>query len=505
MKKLLIFSVLILCLTENIYSSLLPFDHQKEFQNEVIQDTISTIKKFLVNSDLNKNKGLYAKSYEDLWRALILARSKNETKLIIKIYEELGLLYGIYAKMEKAIEFKNKALFLERQEKIKDADYQVKFGQYYYSLAILHRKAKDYNKSLAYLDSCENISKNEINPFVLAEKGKVYLMQDKMYQAEENLQKAKVIFENRKANYLVILYSFFGDLYGKKYQIDKALSFYEKSLNAMFINNSHTDIKADVLKKIASLYKLKNQSNKAYFYLKESHKIADSLFSIRSKNNNDLFEINNKFQEVLLQKDNFINQQEKVIQKQEKLETRLLLIIYLGLFCTVALAFVFIYRAKIIKLKNEKETLKIKEKLEKDKLSAVLDTKKKELTSTALQMIEKDKNIDALLNVIKESDPQKFRKLNKEISIGNKDLWSNFNLRFTELSEDFYKRLKEKHPTLTQTEQKHCALVKLRFDSKEMARLLNISISSVHISRHRIRKKMGLERQDDLTDYIENI
>jgi len=61
------------------------------------------------------------------------------------------------------------------------------------------------------------------------------------------------------------------------------------------------------------------------------------------------------------------------------------------------------------------------------------------------------------------------------------------------------------HDSLTPTEEKHCELIKLKFDSKEMARLLNISVSSVHISRYRIRKKMRLERGDDLSNYIASI
>ena len=86
---------------------------------------------------------------------------------------------------------------------------------------------------------------------------------------------------------------------------------------------------------------------------------------------------------------------------------------------------------------------------------------------------------------------------------GSDDLWESFNLRFTEVNGNFYDRLREKHPELSNTEFKHCALIKLNFGTKEMARILNIEPHSVHISRSRIRKKIGLERSESLEKYIE--
>ena len=55
---------------------------------------------------------------------------------------------------------------------------------------------------------------------------------------------------------------------------------------------------------------------------------------------------------------------------------------------------------------------------------------------------------------------------------------------------------------LKQTDLKICALVKLNFPSKDMAKLLGISVESVHTSRHRLRKKLGLERNDNLEEFI---
>ncbi|MEM6380985.1 MAG: helix-turn-helix transcriptional regulator, partial [Bacteroidota bacterium] len=66
----------------------------------------------------------------------------------------------------------------------------------------------------------------------------------------------------------------------------------------------------------------------------------------------------------------------------------------------------------------------------------------------------------------------------------------------------FYRHLKEKFPKLTQGDLKLCALIKLNFSSKDVAKLMGISVESVHTTRYRLRKKLGLQREDNLTEYI---
>ena len=66
----------------------------------------------------------------------------------------------------------------------------------------------------------------------------------------------------------------------------------------------------------------------------------------------------------------------------------------------------------------------------------------------------------------------------------------------------FYEQLNFKYPKLSRGDQKLCALVKLNLSSKEMAKLLGISIESVHTNRYRLRKKLGLTREVSLTEFV---
>lgn len=70
---------------------------------------------------------------------------------------------------------------------------------------------------------------------------------------------------------------------------------------------------------------------------------------------------------------------------------------------------------------------------------------------------------------------------------------------------EFIEKLNETYPNLTQKEKKILVLLRIGLSSKEMAPLLNISTKSVEISRYRIRTKLGLNRTDSLTQFIESI
>jgi DNA-binding CsgD family transcriptional regulator len=77
-----------------------------------------------------------------------------------------------------------------------------------------------------------------------------------------------------------------------------------------------------------------------------------------------------------------------------------------------------------------------------------------------------------------------------------------FKEAFNNLDKDFLKTIKSKHPSLTPNDLKLCAYLRLNLSSKEIAPLFNISTKSVEVKRYRLRKKMDLNREIGLTDYI---
>ncbi len=80
--------------------------------------------------------------------------------------------------------------------------------------------------------------------------------------------------------------------------------------------------------------------------------------------------------------------------------------------------------------------------------------------------------------------------------------WEAIKVRMNGIHADFLARLTERHPNLTRNELKLCALLKLNLSTKETAQILHISSGGVEKSRYRLRKKLGLEPEEKIENYI---
>lgn len=167
----------------------------------------------------------------------------------------------------------------------------------------------------------------------------------------------------------------------------------------------------------------------------------------------------------------------------------------------------------VLKSKRELELKDLETKqqlmaLNNDKLRQEIDNKNRELAISTMSLIKKNE----FLNTIKSELNEKVESANlKSViriidkNINNKDDWNLFEEAFNNADKDFLKKVKTKHPALTSNDLRLCAYLRLNLSSKEIAPLLNISPRSVEVKRYRLRKKMELEHDVNLTDYILSI
>ena len=90
-------------------------------------------------------------------------------------------------------------------------------------------------------------------------------------------------------------------------------------------------------------------------------------------------------------------------------------------------------------------------------------------------------------------------------SISEDNSWTIFKDAFNGADNDFLKVIKQYHPSLTPNDLRLCAYLRLNLSSKEIAPLLNISVRSVEVKRYRLRKKMNLEHETSVVEYILSI
>lgn len=80
--------------------------------------------------------------------------------------------------------------------------------------------------------------------------------------------------------------------------------------------------------------------------------------------------------------------------------------------------------------------------------------------------------------------------------------WTKFESAFNELDFEFIANLNKRHQGLTRQEVRLLVYIRLNLSNKEISELLNIGLKSVEMKRYRVRKKLGLEKSQNLSEYI---
>lgn len=152
-------------------------------------------------------------------------------------------------------------------------------------------------------------------------------------------------------------------------------------------------------------------------------------------------------------------------------------------------------------------------RLQKEKLEAEVNHKNQELASVTLHLVQKN----AILNTMSES-LEKLREkvggspeLQKEVARiarmleHDSDLdsdWEHFSQNFDQVHSDFLKRLGERFSNLSPNDYKMCAYLRMNLSSKEIAALMNISLRGVEAGRYRLRKRLDLDTETNLTEFL---
>lgn len=183
-----------------------------------------------------------------------------------------------------------------------------------------------------------------------------------------------------------------------------------------------------------------------------------------------------------------------------------------GLF--IFMTYEFMYRFSVKKARLH--AMKKEEELKRKQIKQELDHKAHDLAASTMNVIRKNEillDIDTELEKVAENiaeDRNKSLKLLAKIrqqikeNIQHDDIWQKFEENFDIVYDDFLKRLGARYPHLTISDKKMCAYLKMDLSSKEIAPLLNLTVRSVEMTRYRLRKKLGLNREDNLTEFLQN-
>ncbi|MEO1258601.1 MAG: triple tyrosine motif-containing protein [Bacteroidota bacterium] len=177
-------------------------------------------------------------------------------------------------------------------------------------------------------------------------------------------------------------------------------------------------------------------------------------------------------------------------------------------------------KAKEVELaKKEEELIKIErqkkkeiQQMEEDKMKSELQHLNNLLAASTMNLVVKNEFIETIKEKIKEvtrkgknkETKQALEQIVKEIDVTLKlqEDWEQFEHHFDQVHGSFLTRLRTHYSDLSPNEQKLCAFLRLNLNTKDIANLMGISLRGVEVARYRLRKKLNLNKGQNLSKFI---
>ncbi len=184
----------------------------------------------------------------------------------------------------------------------------------------------------------------------------------------------------------------------------------------------------------------------------------------------------------------------------------------------------YLYKLHIKRLKEQnqkllsekEEELKRQEEINKQEIISLRNEqleqdiirKSEELANSTMQLIKKNELLQKLKAESQALESQtKAGSLNQIIKLIDNNIssghdWHVFEQNFNRVHEEFFKKLLERYPDLSPGDLKLSAYLRMNLSSKEIAQLLNITYRSVELKRYRLRKKLNLDTEENLVEWL---
>lgn len=148
-------------------------------------------------------------------------------------------------------------------------------------------------------------------------------------------------------------------------------------------------------------------------------------------------------------------------------------------------------------------------KREKELIEKRNEELKAEIASNTMLLLQKNESLELIrsqlqdLNTPNENEAKVRELINTVEHQMEVDVyWEQFQYNFDQVYRNLLTRLKERYPDLTRTNLKLCAYLRLNLSSKEIASLMNVTLSGIDKARNRLRKKLDIQPNDDLHEFL---
>ena len=494
-----------------VYFGLSGIEYKKGNYDKAIKQTTDAIKIYSNNNDfyrlavcygqkssINMSKGNYKIALEESLKSLKILDTLNKPIRRADALSQLADIEFELSNYNQALEYNNAALLVYKKydDNVYQAEAYVDIGNTLYQLRRYDEALKALNESLI-LSKQYNIKAAHAS--ALANIGKVYYKKNAYQQSLKAFKESLRMFvANESPIDIAHISTQMGNVYLDMNQPDLAII----NFNTAIINAEEIDAKKELSLSYLSRSKanesLGNFSNALNDYQKYQLLYGTIYNTTKSQQIEELrtiYKTEKKEQEIILQKNEI-----QLLEEKSKVNNLQRLLLSIGLAFSLLIFGLGTYALRQ-KVKRSK--------LEKEKLIAELEFKRKELTTHALHLAKKNEILESLKNKVEElkvseSGQKGYQQIIQTINFDLQDdnNWNNFRKYFEQVHKGFNNNIKLKFPDITSNELRLMALLKMNLSSKEIANILNISNEGIKKARYRLRKKLNMVSEESLQAQI---
>ncbi len=477
-----------------------------------------------------KVQGHFDQAIKYYQKALTICEDIEDDYNLALNLNRIGSIYRELENYDKALEYYESALSI--RAKISD---KHGIAGSYNNIGMIYQYTGNFDSAIVYyykaLELNEKSGNERWKSYNLNNIGYSYYNKGNYQESLNYYFKSLEIKEKRKdIKGVIFTLGNISTVYHELGDISLAIEYYERSLELSIEAGLKRQIR-QCYYDLAGIHSSAGDYQKAYENMKLYTEINDSI------NDEDKFktltEIQTKYETEKKEKENEILKRDAEIR--ENLQV-LLVVIVTGLLI-LSVMFFFLFRMKNRSLRKNKllyeqekklKNLELKNnEIEKQRLEELvyaeqkinslqqekIQNKNRELSTTTLHILNKNKILSEINNELNRlSSEDKIHtnsvKVISDLIEGNRILdqdWEQFKVHFDEVYEGFFDKLIHNHPNLTQNDLKFCAYLKINLSSKEIARIMNITLNAIKKSRQRLRKKLQLDADEDLLNYLNEV
>ncbi len=469
-------------------------------------DTADLVAAYRGLGTISTTRSDYYPAMTYMLKAVALAERTRDSSALARTYNNMGIIEDKVGLADEALGHYRLALsYLGTGE-------EMARGYVLGNIGIIHFGREEADSAIYYMTLALEMAERTSDQYSISNQlvnlGNVELeLQDNPRAAMEYYRRALQVLDRMDStdtrgfgrhNRAKALYNMGRALAAEK-RYREAMDHYKESL-ALSSAIGMTEMVAVLYQNIAALYEAQGRADSAMTWYRKhiEHKesmtehqavgtIRKLLFEVQLENEREMYGLGQQLEE----------------ERTRRRELRyLLVLVVIGSLLAGAATLLLLYRSRLMRQALARRNAELERKKLEDELSVKL-----------LSLVQKNNLIRQMLagmqDVLGENTEEQqkalknlFRELRAE---GERDLSEDFEHRFREVNHAFYGKLVELYPALSPNERRLCTYLYLGMSTKEIAAITMQRPDTLNTARHRLRKKLGIDADQDILSFLHGL